>query len=90
MIEWSNSPHHTTVDLHHTHAPQKQKQDQILDPNLYANRFEGDMADCRLRFVDQCGHVCHLEKPLAAAEAIVEFVTGRWVQSVCKKLLRRA
>lgn len=37
------------------------------------------MADCRLRFVDQCGHVCHLEKPLAAAEAIVEFVTGRCV-----------
>lgn len=37
------------------------------------------MADCRLRFVDQCGHVCHLERPLAAAEAIVEFVRGRCV-----------
>ena len=80
------------------------KQDQILDPALYANRFLDDLpkvthpptslppytqppthppthllkqGQAELKFIDNCGHVCHLEKPLVAAEEIVAFVTGR-------------
>lgn len=41
----------TPISLTNTHVAQ----DQILDPKLYADRFEGDMPDCRLRFIDQVG-----------------------------------
>ena len=53
-------------------------QDQILDPALYAERFLDDLGgEAKLRYIENCGHVCHLEKPLQAVEEIIAFVNGR-------------
>ena len=51
-------------------------QDKILDPALYAQRFVDEIRDARLNYIDDCGHVPHLEKPQVAADAIVEFLQG--------------
>ena len=50
------------------------RDDKILDPALYAQRFVDEMPDAKLTYVDQCGHVPHLEKPEVAADAIAEFL----------------
>ena len=66
------------------------KEDKILEPRLYADKFIEDLGTTRaqLKFIEECGHVCHLERPLVAAEEIVQFVKGGreggggWVQAV--------
>jgi len=64
------------------------KDDKILEPKLYADKFISDLGTERaqLKLIEECGHVCHLEKPLLAAEEIVQFVKGGreggWVQVV--------
>jgi len=66
------------------------KEDKILEPKLYAEKFIEDLGTTRaqLKFIEECGHVCHLEKPLLAAEEIVQFVKGGreggggWVQAI--------
>ena len=40
----------------------------------YLQRFVDEMPDAKLTYVDQCGHVPHLEKPEVAADAIAEFL----------------
>lgn len=51
------------------------EQDKILGTKD-ARRFEAAIADCKLVWVPQCGHVPHLEKPQETAAAIAPFVSG--------------
>ena len=46
---------------------------QILEPST-AKKFQETLMDCELDIIDECGHVPHLEKPIATADAILEFV----------------
>ncbi|CAN0471014.1 unnamed protein product [Ectocarpus sp. 12 AP-2014] len=60
------------------------RQDKILDPKLYAERFVDEMPDARLVWVEECGHVPHLEQPDETAKAIVSFVKdGNPAKEVC-------
>ena len=54
------------------------RQDKILDP-AQASRFEADLPDGRLVWVDGCGHCAHLEAPDRAAEVVGEWVRGEEV-----------
>lgn len=50
------------------------RNDKILDPKKYAERFIEDLGDkARLQWVEDCGHVPHLEKAQETADAILEF-----------------
>ncbi|CAM9275757.1 unnamed protein product [Discosporangium mesarthrocarpum] len=60
------------------------RQDRILDPNLYAQRFQDEMPNAKLVWVEECGHVPHLEQPDMAASAIMSFVKeGEAVKVTC-------
>ncbi|KAG2454922.1 hypothetical protein HYH02_000751 [Chlamydomonas schloesseri] len=48
------------------------RNDEILEPS-YAGRFESTLPNCRLRWVEQCGHCAHLEQPELAAAEILAF-----------------
>lgn len=48
------------------------RNDEILEPS-YAARFEQTLPNCRLRWVEQCGHCAHLEQPELAAAEILAF-----------------
>lgn len=48
------------------------RQDQILGTRD-ADRFARTIVDSRLVWIDQCGHVPHLEKPAETAQQILEF-----------------
>jgi pimeloyl-ACP methyl ester carboxylesterase len=53
------------------------RNDRILDPKLYVERFRREMAADALRgvhVIEECGHVPHLEKPEVVAELIHDFV----------------
>ncbi|MGB3202366.1 MAG: alpha/beta hydrolase [Nodosilinea sp.] len=57
------------------------EQDKILGTKD-ARRFEAAIADCKLVWIPQCGHVPHLEKPEETAAALVPFVAGLVQQTV--------
>ncbi len=48
------------------------RNDEILEPS-YAGRFEATLPNCRLRWVEECGHCAHLEQPELAAAEILAF-----------------
>ncbi|MDY7014907.1 MAG: alpha/beta hydrolase [Cyanobacteriota bacterium] len=48
------------------------KNDKILGTKA-AKQFEGAIANSRLVWIEQCGHVPHLEKPRETARAILKF-----------------
>ncbi len=51
------------------------RQDGILDGELYANKFLDALgSNARLRWIEGCGHVPHLERPDVTAMHISEFV----------------
>ena len=50
------------------------RQDQILPPAQYAQKFIDDIATARLEWVEDCGHVPHLEQPILTADTIAAFV----------------
>lgn len=50
------------------------EQDKILGTKD-ARRFEQAIADCKLVWISNCGHVPHLEKPQETAAAIAPFIT---------------
>ena len=54
------------------------RQDKILDP-AQAARFEADLPDGRLVWVEGCGHCAHLEAPARAAEVVGAWVRGEEV-----------
>lgn len=49
------------------------RNDKILEPAT-AERFQSTMNSCTVKWVEDCGHVPHLEKPVETAELITEFL----------------
>mmetsp|Transcript_235 Transcript_235/g.447 ORF Transcript_235/g.447 Transcript_235/m.447 type:complete len:385 (+) Transcript_235:76-1230(+) len=49
------------------------RNDEILEPKEYAEKFPEVMERCRLEWVEECGHVPHLEQPVETAKKIVDF-----------------
>ena len=62
------------------------RQDGILDGNEFANRFVNDMPDARLKWIDDCGHVPHLEQPELTARYIEEFLRMEEVRPLKAKM----
>ena len=50
------------------------RQDGILEGKEYANKFVQTMPNARLQWIEECGHVPHLEQPEVTAEAIATFL----------------
>jgi pimeloyl-ACP methyl ester carboxylesterase len=51
------------------------RQDGILDGKEFANKFVDLLPDARLQWIEECGHVPHLEQPEQTADAIAEFLS---------------
>eukprot|EP00428_Durinskia_dybowskii_P018781 CAMPEP_0170207036 /NCGR_PEP_ID=MMETSP0116_2-20130129/3088_1 /TAXON_ID=400756 /ORGANISM="Durinskia baltica, Strain CSIRO CS-38" /LENGTH=338 /DNA_ID=CAMNT_0010457479 /DNA_START=217 /DNA_END=1233 /DNA_ORIENTATION=- len=49
------------------------RQDGILEGKEYANQFVETLPNARLVWIEECGHVPHLEQPETTASAIAEF-----------------
>ena len=49
------------------------RNDEILEPS-FALRFQSTLPDNELIWIEDCGHVPHLEKPLETAEEILRFL----------------
>jgi pimeloyl-ACP methyl ester carboxylesterase len=56
------------------------RQDGILDGEEFANKFIDSMPDATLQWVEECGHVPHLEQPELTAQYISEFLRSEKVQ----------
>lgn len=57
------------------------RQDGILDGEEFANKFVETLPDASLQWVDECGHVPHLEQPDKTADAIASFLKDRVVST---------
>jgi pimeloyl-ACP methyl ester carboxylesterase len=55
------------------------RQDGILDGKEFAPKFVETLPDAQLVWVEECGHVPHLEQPARTADAIRAFVQERIV-----------
>ncbi|KAI2497686.1 Serine aminopeptidase [Fragilaria crotonensis] len=51
------------------------RQDGILDGNEFAQKFVEELPNAELRWIEECGHVPHLEQPDQTADAIQEFLS---------------
>mmetsp|Transcript_15004 Transcript_15004/g.26628 ORF Transcript_15004/g.26628 Transcript_15004/m.26628 type:complete len:406 (-) Transcript_15004:533-1750(-) len=58
------------------------RNDEILDPKQYAERFPREMPRARLEWVEACGHCPHLEQPAETADKIVAFIQEGVVKEV--------
>lgn len=56
------------------------RQDGILDGNEFANKFVETMPEAELKWVEECGHVPHLEKPVETAKYIYDFLNEERVR----------
>jgi pimeloyl-ACP methyl ester carboxylesterase len=54
------------------------RQDEILDKS-FPGKFQSTMGEqrCRVQWMEECGHVPHLEKPQETAAAILDFLADR-------------
>ena len=50
--------------------------DDKLIPLSFGERFHREIADSRLRIIDNCGHIPQVECPDEYAAAVLEFLTG--------------
>ena len=57
------------------------RQDGILNGNEFANKFVETLPRAQLRWIEECGHVPHLEKPDETADVIAEFLTSNALQT---------
>lgn len=55
------------------------RQDGILDGKEFANKFIDTMPNAQLRWIEECGHVPHLEQPEVTAQYIAEFLQSEEV-----------
>ncbi|KAI0561273.1 hydrolase/acyltransferase [Gracilaria domingensis] len=55
------------------------EQDRVL-PKKNAKRFVEEMANCRLKYVENCGHCPHIEKPSLVTDNILEFARSERAQ----------
>lgn len=60
------------------------RQDEILEPST-AHKFVESLPNARLEWVEECGHVAHLEQPERLYELVAEFV-GEGASSVRRQL----
>lgn len=51
------------------------RQDTILDGTEFANKFVEQLPNAQLRWIEECGHVPHLEQPDQTADEIREFLS---------------
>ena len=51
------------------------RDDRVLEPSTAA-RFKSTLPKCTLTWIEECGHVPHLEKPVDTTKSIVEFLNG--------------
>ena len=51
------------------------RQDGILDGNEFAQKFVEELPNAQLRWIEECGHVPHLEQPDQTADEIEEFLS---------------
>lgn len=56
------------------------RQDRVL-PKEDAQKFQKAIRNCSLTYIEQCGHVPHVEKPLVVTRAILKFVENLSVPS---------
>mmetsp|Transcript_28996 Transcript_28996/g.53538 ORF Transcript_28996/g.53538 Transcript_28996/m.53538 type:complete len:413 (-) Transcript_28996:24-1262(-) len=56
------------------------RQDGILAGEEFANKFIESMPNARLQWIEECGHVPHLEQPETTARCISEFLRSEEVQ----------
>lgn len=52
------------------------RQDGILDGEEFANKFVETLPNAKLQWIEECGHVPHLEQPDETAEAISLFLSS--------------
>jgi len=57
------------------------RQDGILDGTEFANKFVEELPDAELKWIEECGHVPHLEQPEETASTIVSFMTSEKVNA---------
>ena len=50
------------------------RQDGILDGEEFAQKFIDTMPNAKLQWVEECGHVPHLEQPELTAKYITDFL----------------
>jgi len=50
------------------------RQDGILDGTEFANKFIEELPDAELKWIEECGHVPHLEQPEETAVTILNFL----------------
>jgi len=50
------------------------RQDGILDGKEFANKFVEALPNARLQWIEECGHVPHLEQPDQTADTILQFL----------------
>lgn len=55
------------------------RQDGILDGTEFANKFVEELPDAELKWIEECGHVPHLEQPEVTASAILNFLKSEKV-----------
>eukprot|EP00798_Chlamydomonas_sp_ICE-L_P027629 gene27629-7266_t len=55
------------------------RNDEVLDPKLYADKFEATLKNARLVWVEESGHVPHLEQPEFVARFLVEEMELEWI-----------
>mmetsp|Transcript_4278 Transcript_4278/g.4699 ORF Transcript_4278/g.4699 Transcript_4278/m.4699 type:complete len:387 (-) Transcript_4278:438-1598(-) len=60
------------------------RQDGILDGTEFANKFIETLPDGRLEWIEECGHVPHLEQPEVTAKVILEFLQSDKFEGVVK------
>ena len=51
------------------------RQDKVLDPAEFVPKFQQALPDAQFQWVDECGHVPHLEQPEQTSSLITEFLT---------------
>jgi len=55
------------------------RQDGILEGDEFVPKFMKVLSDAELRWIEECGHVPHLEQPKETAEAMKSFLMDRVV-----------
>ena len=65
------------------------RQDGILDGTEFANKFVEELPDAELKWIEECGHVPHLEQPEETASTIVSFLTSEKVDAAAAQSNRR-
>jgi pimeloyl-ACP methyl ester carboxylesterase len=50
------------------------RQDKVLDPAEFVPKFQAALPEAQFEWVDECGHVPHLEQPEQTADLITGFV----------------